>query len=221
MFECRIVGGCFSIRCVIWKCKMELQRVSVSICGYSKRWVGIRAKKRKKVKEEKEWKRGDNGQAVIARSSQAKMKYLQFHRVPGLQALTPFVWKWVCLLFSERRGDQREGERGLEMGWREGGQTDWLSEILWFLPMLLEGLGPGCFSAAHMDKINLCVYDRLIYTPVSTGAGFLVVKPFVCYWHFFPYLSFLSLFISISAFLQPSPTAGTALILDPGLLSAR
>ena len=38
-------------------------------------------------------RRVDNGQGVIASGSQAKMKYLQFHRVPGLRALTPFVWK--------------------------------------------------------------------------------------------------------------------------------
>lgn len=42
--------------------------------------------------------------------------------------------------------------------------------------MLLEGWSPGCFSAAHMDKINLYVYDRLIYAPVSMGARLLVVS---------------------------------------------
>lgn len=94
--------------------------------------------------------------------------------------------------------------------------------------MLLEGWGPGCFSAAHMDKINLCVYDRLIYAPVAMGASLLVVKmPLSVIDNFFlslslpPSVFLLSLFTSISAILRSRPTAGTTLILDPGLLSAR
>lgn len=42
-------------------------------------------------------------------------------------------------------------------------------------------LGPARFSAARVDKTNLCVYDTLIYAPVALGAGFLVVEPIVCY----------------------------------------
>lgn len=47
------------------------------------------------------------------------------------------------------------------------------------LPMQLEGRGLSYFSAAHMDKINLCVYDRLIYALAAQGASLLVVKLFV------------------------------------------
>lgn len=79
--------------------------------------------------------------------------------------------------FSEHREEQREGEKD-EDWWKVGKLT--VKDIV--IPANAFGrLGPSCFSAAHMDKINLCVYDRLIYAPVALGASFLLVKPFVCY----------------------------------------
>lgn len=106
---------------------------------------------------------------------------------------------------SQHRGDQRGWER---WRWREGGQTDWLSRILWFLPMLLEGWSPGCFSAAHMDEINLCVYDRLIYAPVSMGARLLVEKAFCVLLTSFLIKLSVSLSLSSVPSSSPSPQLG-------------
>ena len=70
--------------------------------------------------------------------------------------------------------------------------------------MLLEGWGPGCFSAAHMDKINLCVYDRLIYAPVAMGASLLVVKMPLSVIDNFLFLTELSLSLSLPLSLYSS-----------------
>lgn len=56
------------------------------------------------------------------------------------------------------------------------------SKIFWFLTELLEGWDHCCFFSACMAKINLCVYDRLIYEPDALGFIALVVKLFVYYW---------------------------------------
>lgn len=57
-------------------------------------------------------------------------------------------------------------------------ESESLSRLLRCLPMQLEGwaarlkvgdLGAGCFSMAHMDQINLCVYDRLSNAVATVG----------------------------------------------------
>lgn len=85
------------------------------------------------------------------------------------------------------------------------------------LAVLLEGGDPGCFSAAHMDKINLCVYNRLIYRPDTLGVILLVVKLFVRYWQCTTPSSASPLTVCfwVPSF-SPGSTAGTSLIQGPG-----
>lgn len=81
------------------------------------------------------------------------------------------------------------------------------------------GRGPGGSSAAHMDKINLCVYDGLIHAAGARGAMFARCKNPLSVIDRFPSTFASSLPVSVGAVLHGGATAGSALILRR--LSAR